>query len=1132
MPAFITNAVQVQRFADALYNVAVGTSTMTQVNNDITTSGGLDNALNAYYTNSFAGVSTTTVAANMCTNLGIVAGSNGLVAADVTTAQNYIVGSLNAAAANARGAAIKAILNNFSALANDAVFGKVATKFNSDIDKATVYAGSADIVAGTVPTPVVAPVVNTMFTLTTGVDNITGSDQADTFNAVIDFAGGSTISSSTSTLTATDKVVGGAGTDTLNLTLQNANGVALGSGTAAVPQVNKYLFGATPNAATDTVVVNYGTLTNTVVTGADKVAIAAAFAAAINNSAGQAIAVSDGVDTVTVTAPIAGTALPAITFGAATKANEIPAVTFTTANTSASAASINLGDVSGVEVLNLRDVSGSALTFAANQIVGLTTVNNDRSTSNVTVSNLATGADTGIKGDGVTTEGTFTASYLSTATKAGSFNVDGGVNSGAVTWTTPTVVTSATINSTNGAQAAAAGQVNTLGGLTLPTSVAILNINATTSLTTGTIANASLTSISATGAGTTVNVSTVPAAVTTIDGSGLSAGGVTATLTGTVTSFKGGSGVDTVTTGSTTAATAVIDGGAGTADILALAATNDVITAAKAAQYTNFEILRSAVVGNVDMNLFPTFTSVQANSASGGAGGFINMTATQAGAVTVRTANATANNTGSTFGLKDASGTSDVLRLTLNNSTTTTGSTLPESVNNMTITGFETLNVVASSGASAAHSAISFTAAGDLKALNVSGVAPLDVTTTNITAAVAIDASAMTFVPGAGTFAYTQTGNIIKGSTVVATAQSDSLTVTAAVTGSTGDWVTYNAGAGDDTISATAAAINNTSAANASVKIDGGAGTDTLTLTDTASLTLVDNNFQYVTGVETIGYAVANKAISITSGGFFDSNFKTAGATLTLGDATNAQVNTANLATFTGNATVSLTATAATTQAQTIATGSGTDTVTLLAAGTTSGAHTIATGAGNDTINVTIASATVTTGSVTINAGAGQDTIVITGNGTANADTASNVVLTVSEGQSTVAAPDSVTGFVLNTATKVASSLNFDGTGAVLANITTTASAISGVNYVVTSGVMSFTGTGASTLSVAQKASIVQAVNTTADAIVAFTDASDTYVFHNGATAANAGDSLVKLVGVTALGLEATVGNVGFVLVG
>lgn len=65
MPAFITNAVQVQRFADALYNVAVGTATMAQVTADITASGGLDNALNAYYSSSFTGVPTSTVAGNV-----------------------------------------------------------------------------------------------------------------------------------------------------------------------------------------------------------------------------------------------------------------------------------------------------------------------------------------------------------------------------------------------------------------------------------------------------------------------------------------------------------------------------------------------------------------------------------------------------------------------------------------------------------------------------------------------------------------------------------------------------------------------------------------------------------------------------------------------------------------------------------------------------------------------------------------------------------------------------------------------------------------------------------------------------------------------------------------------------------
>ncbi len=215
MPAFITNAVQVQRFADALYNVTVGTSTMAQVTADITASGGLDNALNAYYANSFTGVSTTTVANTICTNLGIVAGSNGLVAADVTTAQNYIVGTLNAVAANARGAAVKGILNNLANLTTDKVFGAVATKFNKDIDNASIFTGVSDIVAGTAP----APVLDATFTLSTG------SDTTQVGGVGNDFFSGVVVSQNATGTTAQagDVLTGGAGTDAFLLSITGAN---------------------------------------------------------------------------------------------------------------------------------------------------------------------------------------------------------------------------------------------------------------------------------------------------------------------------------------------------------------------------------------------------------------------------------------------------------------------------------------------------------------------------------------------------------------------------------------------------------------------------------------------------------------------------------------------------------------------------------------------------------------------------------------------------------------------------------------------------------------------------------------------------------------------------------------------
>ena len=1111
MAFFPTNAAQVQTFATALYGVQVGSTTMTQVTSDIQAAGGLNNALNAYYTASFGTATTASVAQAIATNVGLGTDTNAVA---------FITAQLNAAAPAARGAAVIAMLDNFLNTTTG-TYAAAAATFNTTVATAVAYTGAANVAAGST-----VAVSGQNVQLTTGTDNVTGTAAADTFFGTVDFAGG-TNSSAASTLNAGDTIDGGAGVNTLNLTLQNANGASIGAGTAAVAQVVT----VTPPAGTTAhwINFNYGGVTGSYMATGTASTTTTALANALNVAAGSAIAVA-GATTVLITAPVAGVPLPALGFQAGLNAAsaDLPSVALTNANVSGSNG-VDLANTKNVQVYNINNNSGSAVTLSAAQVPNITDFNTDRSISALTVTNLPKGVNVGVNGDGVTTEGAFTASYVSSATTAGTLNVTNGANSGLVIWTVPSVLTSVTVNSTGGAQASSGGQTNTIGGLTLPNSVTTLNINAATTFKTGAITDTGLTTVNVSGAATTVTLNatnnTSNATVTTIDGSGLTAGGLSVVLNTAVTSVKGGAGSDTITTGGTTAAGAVIDAGAGAADILDLAAINDVTTAAKAAQYQNFEILRNTTTGSVDASLVSGITSVQANASGAG---FTKLSAGQAANVLVRVAGGT--DASPTFALTDSSGSSDILGLTLNNSTSNTGAVTAESVNGATINGFETLNVTSTSGSSTSHSSLTFTSATDLTKLNVLGAAPLDVTTTNLPNATAIDASGNTFAPAAGTYSLTITGNLIKGSTVTGTAQADSITTTAAITGSTGDFVVYNAGAGNDSISTTIAAINNTSAANGSVKVDGGAGTDTLVLTDTSGIIVVDNNFQFVTGIEAISYTVANQPISITSGGFFDSNFKANGVTITAGDSTNAQINTVNLGTFTGNATVSLTATGATTQNQTISTGSGNDTVTLLASGTTSGAHTIATGAGNDTINVTIAGATITTGSVTINGGAGQDNITITGNSTANGDTASNIIVTVNDGQSAVSAPDTVTGWVLNTTTVVASSLAFDGTEAVQANVSSTASSIAGINYSVTSGVLAFSGNAASSLTWAQKSSIAQSAITTADAVVVFTDGSDSYVFHNGPNS-DANDTLVKLVGVTALGAETTVGNVGYVLV-
>lgn len=936
-----------------------------------------------------------------------------------------------------------------------------------------------------------------------------------------------------STLNAGDRISGTSGTgDALNVTLQNTNGSAVGASTAAVAQVNTYLFGATPNAATDTVVVNVGSTTSTITTGAGKDTAAAALAAAINNAVGSAIAVADGTDTVTVTAPVAGVGLPSITFGAATKANEVPATTFTKANTTASGSALTFGNLSGIEIVNVTNSSSSAATIDGNSTPGALQLNSLASVGAVSFTNVARTMSIGISGDSSgTTRGAVTGTY-NVATPAGTLNVTGGVKAGLATVAAAdAAMTSVTVSSSGGAQTSTAGQVNTTAGLTLTgAGIATLNINAATSLSFGSasgsvITSSSLTKIVASGAATAVTLNgsgaAVPNNVTSIDATGLTAGGISAILGTGITSFKGGAGVDTITTAATTATGAVIDGGAGSADILNLAATNDVTTTAKAAQYVNFEILRNTKTSAVDMSLFPSYTAVQSNGAGGG---FTNLTASQAAAVTNRV-----DQSAITYSLSNATGSSDVLSVILSNGTSGTGPVTKADLAGATVTGFETMNVTSSSGSVSSISSLSFASGGaaDLTALNITGSKPITVATANIAKAVTIDASANTYAGATATdYSLTISGDVVKASTITGTAKQDSLTTTAAVTGTTGDYVVYNALAGDDLVSTTVGALNNTSAGNASLKLNGGDGSDTLTFSDAAAtVTLTDNCFQFVTGFEVVNVvANGNNAISLTSGGFFDSNFKTSGVTLNLGAAANAAANTVNLATFTGKLNIALDVTAATTNAQGVTAGSGDDVITVLMSKTTSGATVISGGAGNDAINVTIGGTTSTTSPI-INGGLGQDTITLTGS--VAAATIARMVIAVGEGTSTVAAPDAVAGasIGITAGTKFGTTFDFDGTAVAASNATSTASSIANVNYAITSGLMTFTGTGATTLSAAQKAAIAQAAITTANNTVVFTDGSDSYVFHNGAAAANAGDSLVKLVGVTALGAGIATGN-------
>ena len=201
MALFPTNATQIQTFATALYGVQVGSTTLAQVNNDILSSGGLNNALNAYYTASFGTATTASVAQTIATNVGLGTDTNAVA---------FITAQLNAAAPAARGAAVIALLDNFLNTTTG-TYATAATAFNATVATAVAYTGTANVAAGTANL-VVAPAPS-VFALTSGIDILTGTSGDDSF--VANVANDNTGTATVETLTALDNITGGAGNDKL-----------------------------------------------------------------------------------------------------------------------------------------------------------------------------------------------------------------------------------------------------------------------------------------------------------------------------------------------------------------------------------------------------------------------------------------------------------------------------------------------------------------------------------------------------------------------------------------------------------------------------------------------------------------------------------------------------------------------------------------------------------------------------------------------------------------------------------------------------------------------------------------------------------------------------------------------------
>lgn len=931
------------------------------------------------------------------------------------------------------------------------------------------------------------------FTLTSGQDSVTGTANNDVIRA------------DHTTLQATDVINGNAGTDTFEYTDAGTTG------------------GAIPAALVSNVeIVNIRNANGSAAVAATKEQVTLTFNDYTHN-ANSSITV--GGTTLNLTATTTGAAIAAA-FGAGSlpagyefvslTGNQLVLRATTAGVTADITTSQTLGGTSAMTAPTLSIVQGVAAvastgvddTVAASNFSGATEFNSVNSLNKVIFTGLSGTQTLGVIGNGTVLNGNVDYTLAATAA-ATTINVKDGVKQGTVTNTGATVAT-ATVNST--------GAANTLTSIDLGTgnNVTSLTVNAATNLKSA-IANdfAATAALTVAGAASSVELTNgANATFKTIDASGLTTGGLTIALSTTATSFKGGQGNDVVTTAAITGQS--IDAGAGTADVLVVNAATDTDTSVEAAQYKNFEVLRTA--DDQDMSLFTASTigAIQVNAATSKT--ISKITATQAANITVRDD----QTTNLTLTLADATGSADVVNMTLNNPTATAAAPADVDVAGLKVIGVETLNITSSGGGTNLASAATLNSlafgtggADKLKTITVAGASSLDLSLANTAVAVTVTSSQT------GSAALKLAGDVIKGSSITTTGNADNVTLTGQIAGGSSDFATYSTGAGDDAISATVAALNNTDNTKGNVKLDAGAGTDTLTFSE-GGLSAVDANFQFVTGVEKIVVG-ADGAVSLTTGGFFNTNFKDGGIDLTADvSATDGDTININMATFTGN--VKATLKNATDSATTIVTGSGTDTITATNAGTAvADTITVNAGAGNDSITIN-SSATGAAAVVVVTGGAGADTITLATRGAASNH--NQATFNIAAGESTVAAADSITGFrfAMNTGTLKGDILNFDNVQ--LAG-TQTAAAVTGytgaeLTYSISSvGKLTFAGSKAAALTSTEMANLAQTLVAASNGdTVFFVSGNDTYVFNNDTS----GDSLVKLVGVSADGMTATAG--------
>ena len=186
------NTLEAQRFANALYNIQLGSDTLDQVIQEGNQLASMRAAFDRYYQFTFEDneASTADAADTLAANFGIVEGNNGLTAADVLLAETYFYDTLNAATFATRGATTQDIIHLFSGLDEagipgsiESIYGTTAAEWNAEIAIALDYDGVNDVAPGTVDP------INAIF-LTAFQDILAGTSGDDLFLADVVQEGG------------------------------------------------------------------------------------------------------------------------------------------------------------------------------------------------------------------------------------------------------------------------------------------------------------------------------------------------------------------------------------------------------------------------------------------------------------------------------------------------------------------------------------------------------------------------------------------------------------------------------------------------------------------------------------------------------------------------------------------------------------------------------------------------------------------------------------------------------------------------------------------------------------------------------------------------------------------------------